>query len=88
MKKSWELTSGNFIHIFVGLLLMGIVNLVLALIVSVGTGFTFLSYEILVIVDSVVVALLFGALSYIFSVVLYRDLSSKGGETSLPGFVA
>lgn len=89
LKKSWELTGGNMLHIFAGMFLMFIVSFVFSLIVSTVTGFTPFTYNELLIIDSVIVTLLFGAFSYIFAVVLYRDLySRKGGATSnLPGYV-
>jgi len=89
LKKSWELTSGNFMHVFGGYILLGITTTVLALIVSIITTMTFLPYDITLVIDSVITVLLFGALSYIFTVVLYRDLSSrKGASTStLPEYL-
>ncbi len=80
LKKSWELTSGNFLHIFVALILLGIVTIALGAVVIILTGFV-------VVIDSVITALFFGALSYIFAVVLYRDLASQQDTSSLPGYV-
>lgn len=74
LKKSWEITSGNIIHILVGIFLLGIVNLGLQLLVNIIIG---------VDLGAVLFILLFGALTYIFGVVLYRDLSSRAGSSSL-----
>jgi hypothetical protein len=87
LKKSWELTSGHTIHVFVGMLLFGIVSFVLSLIVSIFSDLTALPTDTLFVLDSVVSTLLFGALSYIYAVVLYRDLSSRQDTSELPGFV-
>ena len=80
LKKSWELTSGNFLHIFVATILLGIVIILLGAVVIILTGFV-------VVIDSVLIALFFGALSYIFAVVLYRDLASQQDTSNLPGYV-
>jgi hypothetical protein len=67
------------IHIFGGLLLVGIIIVVLDMIASVALFFT----PFYTIVSTVISALLFSAISYVFSVVLYRDLNARRGESSL-----
>ncbi|MHA1863060.1 MAG: hypothetical protein ACTSWA_04765 [Candidatus Thorarchaeota archaeon] len=87
MKKSWELTSGSMMHVFGGWILLGIVTFVLTLLVSLFSNMTLLPLEYLLVIDSVIVTLFFGALSYIFTVVLYRDLASRKGTSNLPEYV-
>jgi hypothetical protein len=86
-KKSWELTSGHTLHVFGGMVLIGIVSFVLSLIVSIISDLSMLPTDTLSVLDSVLSTLLFGALSYIYAVVLYRDLSSRQDTSELPGFV-
>lgn len=81
-KKSWELTSGNFMHVFGSTILLGIVIIVLTLIVSIFTTMTLLPAATTLVIDAVITTLLFGALTYIFTVVLYRDLSSRKGTST------
>ncbi len=81
-KKSWELTSGNFMHVFGSTILLGIVASVLTLIVSIFTTMTLLPTATTLVIDAVITTLLFGALTYIFTVVLYRDLSSRKGTST------
>ena len=88
LKKSWELTSGNFMHIFGAMILIAVVNFIIAFILGMITGITFLSSELLLVVDSTIIIALFGALTYIFGVVLYKDLASRKGASTLPGFVS
>ncbi len=83
LKRSWELTSGNFFHVFGGYILLSFAVIVLGLIVSTTLAFTFLPLSNLLVIESVVSALLFSALTYIFAVVLYRDLSSRIGSSTL-----
>ena len=83
LKRSWELTSGNLFHVFGGLILLNLAVVILGLIVSVGLAFTFLPVSYLLVIGSVVTALLFGSLNYIFTAVLYRDLTSRRGSNTL-----
>ena len=88
LKKSWELTGGNMLHIFGAMILMGIATFLLTFMIGFVTAMTFLPLDILTIIDAIIVTLLFGALNFVFGVVLYRDLTSrKGGESNLPGYV-
>ena len=82
LKKSWELTSGNFFHVFGSYILFALAVGVLGLIVSVAITFTFLPPAYAIVIESIVTALLFGALTYIFATVLYRDLHSRTGDVS------
>ncbi|MFX1560256.1 MAG: hypothetical protein ACFFBL_06695, partial [Promethearchaeota archaeon] len=87
LKKSWNLTSGNFLHVFGGYILLMLVVIVLGVLLSVVVGFAFLPYSYLLVIDSVISALLFGAFNYIFAVVLYRDLVSRKGISEFPEYV-
>ncbi|MHA2426160.1 MAG: hypothetical protein ACXAEF_15335 [Candidatus Thorarchaeota archaeon] len=80
LKKSWDLTSGNFLHVFAGLILLGMLVIVLGAIVGFAT---LIAYPFDIVISAIVTALLFGAFNYIFAVVLYRDLDSRTGSTSL-----
>jgi hypothetical protein len=82
LKRSWELTSGNFFHVFVSYIVLVLAVAVLGLVVNVAMTFTYLPLAYTLIIESIVTALLFGALNYIFTVVLYRDLSSRTGDVS------
>ena len=87
LKRSWELTSGNFLHVFGGYILLTLAVVVLGVIVSAGLAFTFLPYSYLLVIDSVISALLFSSLTYIFATVLYRDLQSRKGTSEFPEYV-
>ena len=83
MKRSWGLTSGNFLHVFGGYILLGIVVMILGLVVNTVLVITSLPDSYILVIESVITALLFGALNYIFAVVLYRDLSSRTDSSTL-----
>jgi hypothetical protein len=83
LKRSWGLTSGNFFHVFGGYILLGLAVIVLGLIVSSVLYLTFLPPSFLSLIESLVSVLLFGALTYIFTVVIYRDLSSRTVSSTL-----
>lgn len=80
LKKSWELTSGNVVHVFAGQILLGIVMIVIGAIVS-AVAYSLYPFDL--VVASIATALLFGSLNYIYAVVLYRDLSSRTGTSTL-----
>ncbi|MHA1903740.1 MAG: hypothetical protein ACXADL_04985 [Candidatus Thorarchaeota archaeon] len=82
LKKSWELTSGNVIHVWVGQILLIIAVIVLQFIVSMALGFVFLFNPYLGVIEVIVSALLFSSLTFIFSAVLYRDLLSRSGQVA------
>jgi len=83
LKKSWELTSGNFFHVFGSIILVNIVIVILDLIVSTFVSITQWPLSYLYVIQAVVTALLFSSLTYIFTSVLYRDLSSRTGSSTL-----
>ena len=82
LKKSWELTSGNVLHVLVGQILLIIALLVLQLIVSMALTFVLLFNPILIVLEVIIAALLFGSVNYIFAAVLYRDLLSRSGQAA------
>lgn len=87
LKKSWELTSGNVLHVLAAQFLIIIVILVLDLIVNLGlTSVLYLSPYVIV-VEVIISTLLFSSLNFIFYAVLYRDLISRTGISDLPDFV-
>ncbi|MFW9788268.1 MAG: hypothetical protein ACFFE2_03065 [Candidatus Thorarchaeota archaeon] len=79
LRKSWELTSGNVFHVFGGMFLVGIV---IAVIEFAVTSLLWFSPYYLV-VQVIISSLLFTAIQVVFTVVLYRDLSSRRGDSSL-----
>jgi len=87
LKKSWAITSGNVVHVIGSRLVFGIAVIVLGLL---ATAFAYLLGYVnpvfdsfYLVIESILIALLFWALNYIFPVVLYRDLSSRVKESSL-----
>jgi membrane-anchored glycerophosphoryl diester phosphodiesterase (GDPDase) len=80
IKKSWEITGGHVLHVIAGWFLFGISVSVLAVLARLFTSFL---EPYALVIQNIVVTLLFGALTYIFPVVLYRDLSSRTKESSL-----
>ncbi len=80
LKKSWTLTRGNVLHVIGSRILFGIAVAVLGAVVNILSYFL-APYS--VVIENIVITLLFGALNYIFPVVLYRDLSSRVKESSL-----
>ncbi|TFG99358.1 hypothetical protein E4H12_02965 [Candidatus Thorarchaeota archaeon] len=87
LKRSWELTSGSFFHVFGSYILLNVAVLILGAVVTIVLSFTFLPDAYLFLLQPLVSALLFSALSYIFTAVLYRDLSSRSGTSNLPSFL-
>lgn len=87
LKKSWELTSGNFLHVFGSVILLNLLVIVFGLAVSAVVAFTFLPVSTLIVIESIITSLLFSAMTFIFTVVLYRDLSSRKGTSDLPDYV-
>lgn len=87
LKKSWELTSGNFFHVFGGLILLILATSVLGIVVNAVLVFTLLPESYLLILESLILSIFFSALSYIFTVVLYRDLVSRKEISDLPDYV-
>ena len=87
LKRSWELTSGNFFHVFGSYILLVLAVGVLGLIVNFGLTFIFLPVSYSLVIESLIIALLFSSLTYIFTAVLYRDLASRKGTSDLPDYV-
>ncbi|MHA1936491.1 MAG: hypothetical protein ACW97A_14570 [Candidatus Thorarchaeota archaeon] len=82
LKKSWELTSGNVLHVLVAQILFIIAVFVLQLIISFALTFVLLFNPLLLVLEVIVSALLFGSLTFIFAAVLYRDLLSRSGQVA------
>ena len=72
-KRAFELTSGNFFHIFAGLFLMLITVAVIDIIITLVVG-SFIA----IIISAMVLA----SLNYVFQAVLYRDLLSRTATSS------
>ncbi|MEE8182246.1 MAG: glycerophosphoryl diester phosphodiesterase membrane domain-containing protein [Candidatus Thorarchaeota archaeon] len=83
MKRAWELTTGNFWHIFGGQILlsiaMAVIGLVLGMLVS---PLIFYGQALMMFVSALIISLLFSAINYVFAAVLYRDLESRSRVTS------
>jgi membrane-anchored glycerophosphoryl diester phosphodiesterase (GDPDase) len=80
LKKSWEITSGNVLHVIGAWILLGFAIGVLTGLMS-SIAYYLEPYG--AIIENIVLTLLFSVLSYIFPVILYRDLSSRMKESSL-----
>jgi hypothetical protein len=87
LKRSWELTSENFFHVFGSYILLVIAVAVLGMIVGVVISIILYPLTYAIILESIITALLFSAITYIFTAVLYRDLSSRKGTSDLPQYV-
>ena len=90
LKRSWKLSSGNFLHIFGSYILLSVVILIIGMALTVVLGFILLPLDTLTVIDAVLTALLISSLSYIFTAVIYRDLESRLGDKdddSLPSFI-
>lgn len=89
LKKAWELTSGNFLHVLGGQILIGLAIGVLSMIVGLGlTPFMFVN-PFVIVIEVVLISLFFSAPGLIFITVLYRDLLSRSGPvgSDLPEYV-
>jgi membrane-anchored glycerophosphoryl diester phosphodiesterase (GDPDase) len=89
LKKAWAITSGNFLHVLGGQILIGFAVGLLGMIITVPLGvFMFLNPWALV-AGTIFVALLFSAPSLIYIAVLYRDLMARAGPlgSDLPEYV-
>jgi hypothetical protein len=87
LKKSWAITNGNVLHVIGSWIIFGIAVNVLRLIFDAFMyllGYVSPMFEpFYLVIESVLFALLFWSLNYIFPVVLYRDLGSRVKESSL-----
>lgn len=83
VRRAFDLTAGQFWHVFAGQIVLGIVVVILDIIV--GTfllGLTFGLGWIGGLLPVVVSGLLFVAVPYVFQAVLYMDLEARDLETS------
>ncbi|MFW9926804.1 MAG: hypothetical protein ACFFDM_08565 [Candidatus Thorarchaeota archaeon] len=89
LKKAWELTSGNFFHVFGGQILIVLAVGILGILVTFGLTTFMYENPYALVVESTITALLFSAPNLIFIAVLYRDLRSRHGmsESDLPEYV-
>ncbi len=78
LKRAWQLTAGNFLHIFGGQILLGIAVGVIALVPGwLLVPLVFYDLALVLYVSALISSLLFGAISYVFAAVLYKDLESR-----------
>jgi hypothetical protein len=82
MKRAWKLTTGNFWHIFGGQILLGIALFVIGLVLGTLVSLAFYDVTLVLYISAFIILLLFGAIAYVFSVVLYRDLESRSRVVS------
>ncbi|UCE10896.1 MAG: hypothetical protein JSW61_02915 [Candidatus Thorarchaeota archaeon] len=77
-RRAYELSSGNFLHIFGGYILVGFLVGIIGFLLS-GIFYTmYLTYgDWMLLIPAFLSTLLVGSLSYIFITVLYRDLASR-----------
>jgi len=78
VKRAWELTTGNFWHIFGGQILLGIavgfIGVVLGMLLF---PLAFYGQALVLYVSVLISSLLFSAINYVFAAVLYKDLESR-----------
>ena len=84
LKRAWQLTSGNFLHIFGGQILLGIALALFTLVVETLLSPLEAVYGTLIYlyIARLLIMLLFGAISYVFAAVLYKDLESRSRVVS------
>ena len=83
LKRAWELTTGNFLHIFGGQILLGIAVGVIALVPGwLLVPLVFYDLALVLYVSVLISSLLFIAINYVFAAVLYRDLESRSRVVS------
>jgi hypothetical protein len=90
LKRSWELTSENFFHIFGSYILLSVTILIIGAALTLVLDLLLLPMDTSLVINTILSALLFSSLSFIFTAVLYRDLVSRFGDSvdnSLPGFI-
>jgi len=83
LKRAWNLTSGNFFHVFGSYILISVTVLILGIAISFGVSVFLLPINYSLVIESIISALLISSLSFIFTVVLYRDLSSRKRSASV-----
>jgi len=83
LKRAWELTTGNFLHIFGGQILLGIAVGVIALVPGwLLVPLVFYDLALVLYISVLISSLLFSAINYVFEAVLYRDLESRSRVVS------
>ncbi len=83
MKRAWELTTGNFWHIFGGQILLGIAVAIIGLVPGMLVApLAFYGLAVTLYISALISALLFSAINYVFAAVLYRDLESRSRVVS------
>ncbi len=89
LKKAWEITSGNFLHVFGGQILIGLAVGLLGMIITVPLGVIMFLNPWALVAGTIFVALLFSAPSLIYIAVLYRDLMARAVPvgSDLPEYV-
>jgi len=89
LRKSWELTSGNVLHVLGSVILMGIVVGLIGMVVGLGVAAVLFLSPYAIVLEVIVTSLLFSAPTLIFIAALYRDLMSRSGpgESDLPEYV-
>lgn len=86
LRKSWEITSGNVLHVIGAVMLMGIVTGLLGLL-GLGIAAVLPLNPYAMVIEVCITSLLFSALFPIFIAVLYRDLMSRTEESDLPKYL-
>ena len=78
VKRAYSLSSGNFIHIFGGYILLMIAIIVIDLVVVLVLGPVLIIGSLVSFIISVIIAsLVLGPIPYVFQAVLYKDLVSR-----------
>jgi len=88
LKRAYAMTSGQFWHIFTGQMLMGLavgllgtVLIVIALPLTMIFGSALIGIIIVAVILGIISQLFFSPITYIFGIVLYRDLESRTSTT-------
>ncbi|MFW9869653.1 MAG: hypothetical protein ACFFEL_08510 [Candidatus Thorarchaeota archaeon] len=89
LKKAWEMTSGNFFHVFGSQILIILAVGILGILVSFGVTAIMYLDPLGIVIQTAISALFFSAPNLIFIAVIYRDLSSRHGisGSDLPEYV-
>ncbi len=77
IKRAWSLTSGSFFRILAAQILLIIATTIFTFAISYGVSFILGDTAFAYVIESIIIALLFSALSLIFIPILYRDLESR-----------
>jgi hypothetical protein len=80
LKRAYHLTSGEFWHIFGGQILLGLITILFTALLPFAFDLFFV-LEISNLIVSIISALLFTSLSFIYQAVLYRDLEARKSVT-------